>query len=172
MRGVEPLKVVLQPHSAEWAAEFERARAVICAAWGDNVLSVEHIGSTAIIGIWAKPILDIAVILKSFAEMDVSALRAVGYTYIGYRQPDARHFFLREDENGREIEYIHCYEPGNADLARCLRFRDYLNAHPDAAEEYSRLKIKLAQAHADDRYAYSAAKADFITNILRLSAAD
>ena len=85
MQGVQWMKVKLLPHDDKWHEEFERTKQLICRVWGDTVVDVQHVGSTSIRSISAKPILDVAVVLRSFADMDVEALKNEGYRYMGAR---------------------------------------------------------------------------------------
>lgn len=174
MQGVQWMKVKLLPHNDKWHEEFERTKQLICRVWGDAVLDVQHVGSTSIRAISAKPILDVAVVLRSFADMDVEAMENEGYRYMGARTEngDRRLFIMyanRDDANEVALEHIHCYEPGNEDFAALVGFRDYLNDHPEAAREYDEIKRRLAEAYPDDRFAYSDGKREFIERIITIT---
>jgi len=135
LQGVDQYKVKLLPHDPLWQVEFIKTKALIQALWKDNTVDIQHFGSTAIRGIAAKPILDVAVVVKSFAEMDIEAMTRAGYEYCSLREPDNdRHFFMLRGENEISLHHIHCYEPNNIDFKRCIGFRDYLNAHPEEAK--------------------------------------
>lgn len=166
MQGVKRYKVNLLPHDNMWEAEFFEVRERIQALWHNNIVDIQHFGSTAIKNVWAKPILDIAVVLKSFANMDIKALTDIGYDDCGLQKPDdCRHLFVLRDNNEMSLHHIHCYEPNNQDFVNCIKFRDYLNSHLEKALEYSELKQKLASQFPDDRFAYGDAKRDFIKSI-------
>lgn len=168
MQGVGRYQVRLLPHDEAWEGEFEKTKAAIEAIWAENVVEIHHIGSTAIKTIWAKPVLDIAVVLHSFDDMDVAALTKIGYDYRGFQTEDrSRCLFVLRGENDLSLHHLHCYEKDDADLRDCLAFRDYLNAHPEEAEAYSALKKRLAELFADSRAHYSNGKNDFIQSILR-----
>ena len=159
MQGVERYKVRLVPHDERWHDEFLTVRARIQALWNEAVVDIQHFGSTSIHGIWAKPILDIAVVVKSFDAMDTGAMKRAGYDDCGLQDPDrSRYLFVLRGEGGLSLHHIHCYLPDDADFKRCVGFRDYLNSHPEAAQAYSELKRKLAAAYPDDRFAYTDAK--------------
>ena len=166
MQGVERYKVKLLPHDPMWETEFLKLKAKIQEIWKDNVIDIEHIGSTSIREIKAKPILDIAVVVKSFSKMDIEAMTHAGYDNCGLQKPDNdRYLFVLRGENEISLHHIHCYEPDNIDFKRCVGFRDYLNAHPEEAKQYSELKIKLAKQNPDDRAAYTQGKTDFIQSV-------
>ena len=135
LQGVDQYKVKLLPHDPLWQEEFIKTKVLIQGLWKDNTVDIQHFGSTAIRGIAAKPILDVAVVVKSFFGMDIEALTRAGYEYCGLREPDNdRYFFMLRGENGISLHHIHCYEPNNIDFKRCIGFRDYLNAHPEEAK--------------------------------------
>ena len=172
MLGVQMMKVLLMPHDDNWSCEFEKTKSLIHELWGDNVIDVQHVGSTAIKNIHAKPILDIAVVLKQLSLMDVQKMENAGYRYMGSRTDNGdRHLYIklisRDGEENIALEHIHCYESGALDLINQIRFRDFLNTHPDAAAEYDILKCRMAEANSNDRYAYSAGKKEFIEEILK-----
>ena len=171
MLGLKWTKVKLLPHEDAWDKEFLRTKSEIARIWGDNVLEIEHVGSTAIRNICAKPIIDAAVVVKSFQDMDIDAMEAAGYRYMGARNAEAdRYMFAKYAESSDELvtHHIHIYEPGNQDYINMIGFRDYLNEHPEAADEYDSIKAKAAINNPDDRYAYSDAKRNFIEGIISL----
>ena len=163
MQGVERYKVRLLPHDERWHEEFLVAKARILRMWKENVVDIQHFGSTSIHGIWAKPILDVAVVVKSFDAMNTGALKRAGYDDCGLQDPDrSRYLFVLRGEGGLSLHHIHCYLPDDADFKRCVGFRDYLNSHPEAAQAYSELKRGLAARFLDGRVAYSNEKEMFI----------
>lgn len=171
MLGLEWKKVKLLPHEEAWNDEFLITKFEIARIWGENVLEIEHVGSTAIRSICAKPIIDVAVVVKSFQNMDVDAMEAAGYRYMGARNVNAdRYLFAKYREGSGELvtHHIHVYEPGNQDYINLVGFRDYLNSYPEAAEEYSAIKAKAADENPEDRFAYSDAKRNFIEGIISL----
>ena len=166
MQGVERYKVRLLPHDEAWADEFVKTKEQIQNLWGENVIDIQHFGSTSVKGIWAKPILDVAVVLKSFANIDIEALTSIGYDFCGLQKPDNdRYLFVLRADNNFSLRHIHCYEPHNLDFEQCIGFRDYLNSHPEEACQYSELKKKLAEQFPDDRFAYTDAKWSFVKSI-------
>jgi len=166
MQGVERYKVRLLPHCDEWKDEFEIVKKQLKEILGDNVIDIQHIGSTAINGIYAKPILDIAVVLKSFENMNVDGMKKEGYDYCGPQNEEKdRYLFVLRGEGQISLQHIHCYEPNNLDFYYVTHFRDYLNSHEKYAKEYSDLKISLAKQYPDDRFTYTEKKESFIRMI-------
>ncbi len=167
MEGVERYKVRLLRHNPAWAAEFHKTRERIQLAWNENILAIEHVGSTAIPSIPAKPVLDVAVMVKSIGGLDIEALIRLGYDFCGYQnEAKSRVLFVLRGENQISLQHIHCYSENDPDFFRQVGFRDYLNTHPCAAVEYAALKRTLAAQFPDDRAAYTKGKAEFIRNIL------
>ena len=167
MEGVERYKVRLLPHNPEWKKEFYDVKKEIENLWKDNVITIEHFGSTAIEGIYAKPILDVAVVVKSFQNMDIEVMKNNGYSFCGLQAPNYdRYLFVLRSESKLSLQHIHCYEQSNDDFIECMKFRDYLINHPDKAKEYSKLKIELAKKFADDRVAYANGKESFIKSLM------
>ncbi len=169
MEGVERYQVRLLPHNEKWADEYHQVRSQIEAVWRDNILDIQHVGSTAIHGIPAKPILDIAVRLHSIQNMNADALMKLGYDYCGPREgSNTYHLYVLRGENQISLRHIHCYDASDNEFFQLVGFRDYLNSHPDAAKKYSALKEELARRYPKDRVAYTKGKEDFIKSIYAL----
>jgi GrpB-like predicted nucleotidyltransferase (UPF0157 family) len=165
-------KVEVVPHHPNWHSAFETESKQIAVGIGDNAIAIHHIGSTAIDTIYAKPIIDILVEVRSIDKVDDrnSAMQALGYECMGeFGIPDRR--FFRKD-NAAEIRthHIHTFEIDSAQIDRHLSFRDYLNAHPDTARKYSELKQALAQRYPTDIQRYMDGKDGFIKEIDRQAA--
>lgn len=168
MEGVERYKVRLLPHNPEWDIEFIEAGEELRTIWHDNILDIQHVGSTAINAICAKPILDIAVKLKSIDKMNTERLTDLGYDYRGaqFGNPNY-HLFILRGENQISLRHIHCYDKEEKEFELLVGFRDYLNAHLDAALQYENLKKELLKKYPDDRSSYTEGKETFIKAIYR-----
>ena len=169
MEGVERYKVRLLKHNPAWKDEFCRVHELLREIWGENAIAIEHVGSTAIPAIPAKPVLDVAVTVKSLEGIDAEALICLGYEDCGWQNAEkTRRLFVLRGENQISLHHIHVYQEGDPDFYRQIGFRDYLNAHPDAAAEYAALKESLAAKFTEDRASYTKGKSEFIGRILRL----
>jgi GrpB-like predicted nucleotidyltransferase (UPF0157 family) len=170
MLGLRRGSVQLVLYNPAWATLFEAERARLHHALHPDALDIQHIGSTAVPGLAAKPILDlgIAVADEAIVTACVPRLVALGYVYQGYRGADQGHFFDLGPEH-HLTHYLHMLLISDSGWRSYLRFRDYLRAHPAARDAYQQLKQKLATQHAADRAAYSAAKATFIQHTLAAS---
>jgi GrpB-like predicted nucleotidyltransferase (UPF0157 family) len=156
-------KVELVPHDPTWAAQAAAESARLAEAIGPTLIHIEHVGSTSIPGIRAKPTIDLQPIVKSLADLDARQpqVEALGYIWRGEFGIPGRRYCIRE-ENRRRLFHVHCHEQGHPEIARTLVFRDYLRAHTEEAKAYEALKIACAAAHPDDTLAYSNAKGDWI----------
>ncbi len=166
MEGVERYKVRLLPHNKEWESEFFQTKSQIETIWSNNILDIQHVGSTAIYNICAKPILDIAVRLYSIKKMDVDSMKQMGYDYCGPQHGnDTYHFYVLRDEHQVSLRHIHCYDAHDKGFFQLVGFRDYLNSNSNSAKEYSELKESLASQYPEDRVAYTKGKEKFIQSI-------
>jgi len=136
------------------------------------VLAVHHVGSTAIPGIYAKPILDLLVEVRGVAEVDgrSSSMESLGYQVMGEYGIPGRRYFRKDDREGIRTHHVHAFEAGSAEAERHLAFRDYMLAHPADAQRYSELKRRLAEEHAQSADGYMDGKDGFIKEMDRRAA--
>jgi GrpB-like predicted nucleotidyltransferase (UPF0157 family) len=164
----DPLVVELVPHSPHWAGMAARETVRLKAALGDELVAVHHIGSTAIPGIMAKPVVDLIPLVRSLARLDEleSAVRALGYKWFGeFGLRGRRYCYLRDGETGQRLFQLHCYQSGADEVPRHLAFRDYLLAHPAIAREYETEKMRAAAIRPHDVNAYNDEKNDWIKRV-------
>lgn len=155
-----------------WAAAFEDEAARIVAVLGDGAVAIEHVGSTSMAGVPAKPILDLLIGVEDFeaARVCVAPMESLGYVFRGEYGITRRHYFVKSaDAAGRlRTHHVHMVELGSEMWTVTLRFRDRLRAHADLAAEYGRAKLDLARIHADDRAAYQREKDKVVERLLAL----
>lgn len=160
--GREQVPVVIVDHDEEWANRYERVRERIRAALGPSALRVEHIGSTSVPGLAAKPIIDVLVTVEDVADevAFVPALEREGFV-LRVREPE--HRMLRTPE--RDV-HVHVYEPDHAAVAAYLDLRDWLRV--DAADRalYARTKRRLATRTWTDMNEYAEAKTEVVSAVL------
>jgi len=161
-------RIDILPYDPSWAPQYEEARTEILRAVGEEFSSIEHIGSTAVPGLDAKPVIDILLALNVFppSPVAIAALEKSGYEYQGEHGIADRHFFRKGSPRSH---HLHVVRPGHDLWTRHLRFRDLLRADPILRAEYSSLKRSLAKRLGEDRQAYTDAKGDFIRRALGLS---
>lgn len=168
MPGLKKGTVKLVSHDENWHQIFADEEMRLLKAIGEFVIAVEHIGSTSICGIAAKPILDIAVAIsdKANGEKCVVPLENAGYEYRGENGIDGRFYFVK---GAPRTHHLHMLLANSRELHNHLAFRDFLLQNLFAAEEYDRLKTYLAQKYRNDREAYLDGKADFIRKTLKIA---
>jgi len=162
--------IVLAPYDPAWPSRFAAARAEILSACGGLVIEVHHIGSTAIPGASAKPVIDMMPVVRRFEDgaACVAPLQVLGYQSRGEHGIAGRYYFVRGTPRSHQL---HLFAADHPEVERHLLFRDYLRAHPDERVAYERLKRGLAAKFGDDRQAYAAAKTPFCDRIDHLARA-
>ena len=163
-----PIAVKLHPYDPAWAEAARRETARLTATVGKVIITVHHIGSTAIPGICAKPILDLMPVVRSLAELEVSRsdIEKLGYAWWGeYGLPGRRYCTLDDRVTGERKVQLHCYEQTSSEIARHLAFRDYLRSRPDLAREYEAEKARCAKLHPRDSHSYTDCKSAWISHI-------
>ena len=162
------MKVNVVEYRPEWAKMFEDEARVIRVALGDVSARVEHVGSTAVRGLAAKPIVDIMVGLEDFSLADglVSKIEALGYEYVRKFEEvmPFRRFFTKEMD-GVRTHQIHMVAVGGEFWERLLLFRDFLRQNPEVAAKYASLKKELAGREWGDVDEYADAKTEFVRGI-------
>jgi GrpB-like predicted nucleotidyltransferase (UPF0157 family) len=159
------VEVVLTPYDPEWPRLYEREAGRIRAALGGRALVLEHVGSTSIPGLAAKPKIDILLVVADSADEEayVPALEAAGYT-VRIREPEWQEHRLLK---GPEVDLnLHVFSSGAAEVERLLRFRDHLRADPADRELYERTKRGLAERDWETVQDYADAKSDVVEAIL------
>jgi len=159
-------RVQVVEYDPEWLGVFERVRSYVWPAVGDIALSVEHIGSTSVPGLRAKPVIDVCIVVASRREVPacIERLASIGYVHRGNLGVPEREAFRRPDELTRHHLYLSPRE--SLSLKNHLGFRDYLRSHPEAAREYGELKAELARRFPGDIDSYIVGKTEFILRIL------
>ena len=157
-------EVVIAAYDPAWPEVFAGEAQAIRQALGDTFVAIEHVGSTAIPGLSAKPVIDIAVGVTSLveAEAKISALEALGYDCRGENGIPGRLFFRKGLIEFRRTHHLHLVEAGHEQWASMILFRDYLRSHPGDAQRYEALKRALAVKFQDNRKAYTNGKARFV----------
>ena len=164
MLGLESGTLKFLPHNPKWKQLFEQEKERIQSAIGDRVLDIQHVGSTSIPDLIAKPILDIGIAVANFeaAAVCIQPMEKLGYIYRGERGIPRRHFFLKGNPR---THHLHMLEVDSWDWKRHIFFRDYLIHYPNVAQKYAQLKVKLFEQYQGDREAYQFGKKDFIEQV-------
>jgi GrpB-like predicted nucleotidyltransferase (UPF0157 family) len=158
----------LVDYDSKWPILYEEEKASILSLIGDFVVDIQHIGSTAVPGLGAKPIIDIMVAIRRLAlvEKCVQPLQTIGYEYLGEYGIPGRHYFRKPPAAPHSTHHVHMVERESDFWERHILFRDFLRVHPEEAQRYHELKKELATKLASDRDAYTDAKTSFIESVV------
>ena len=161
--------IVVMPYDERWAQDFEAIASEIRDSLGELALAIEHVGSTSVPGLSAKPIIDIDVVIMDYAAFGavVSALKAIGYHHEGDLGIAGREAFGYEGKSHLRKHHLYVCPQDSPELKRHIAFRNYLRDHPDAAREYSRIKAEGAALHPHDIDEYIEHKSPFIESVYR-----
>lgn len=166
MLGLPDNKVFLVDYDKEWELLFNQEKQKILEVFEGHNIQVHHIGSTAVKNLKSKPILDIAIEVDSFQNINyyIHYLQKLNYTSKGSNILPDRYYFLKGNPRTHQI---HLYEKNNHFLNQQIKFRDILRKHPNLRDEYESLKIKLANANKNDKHNYTDLKTEYINRILK-----
>ena len=169
--GLKRGTVRVEGYNPNWQKEFEAERQRLFETFGEKILEVEHIGSTSIPGLAAKPIIDMVVAVKSFDDLPefIDELQKLGYEYMPERLFDNRKFFPKGSQENRTHHLNLVLQDDPEQWTKPIAFRDYLRTHGREREEYAKLKITLAQEYTNDRATYTKMKDDFFQSTINKS---
>ena len=158
--------IVTVDYDPQWPVIFEVEKRRLRDTLGGVAVRIEHIGSTAVSGLAAKPIIDIDVSVRAIDPMAPyrEPLEALGYVFTFDPETPGLHFFGYPAERPRRF-HVHVAELDGRHMVADLAVRDFLRTHPDVAEEYARLKRALTAQHPGDRDAHIAGKIEFMTEL-------
>lgn len=161
--------IIIVEYDARWPGMYEQERVLILDLIGPQVFAIEHMGSTAVPGLGAKPIIDIMIAVRRLADAEscIEPLTTIRYEYVPAHEavmPERRYFHKGPSRGGR-THHLHMVEHDSDFWRRHLLFRDFLRTHPLEAQQYFRLKKELAERFGTDREAYTEAKTSFIEAI-------
>jgi GrpB-like predicted nucleotidyltransferase (UPF0157 family) len=163
-------KVMVVPYDKAWQSAFEEIKSEIEAAIGDLIVGIEHVGSTSVEGLSAKPCIDMDVIIRDYTVFDavVEKLGAIGYIHEGDLGIQDREAFRYSDKPHLQTHHLYVCPQYSAELHRHLVFRDFLRSHPEAAKTYSSVKETAAQLFPEDIEQYIAYKSPCIEELYAL----
>lgn len=162
-----PKHVVVEPYNPEWKQDFENIKAELTDALKDLALSIEHVGSTSVEGLSAKPIIDIDIVIEDRNKLNdvILALNKIGYTHEGDQGIPGREAFKYQGKEHLRKHHLYVCDQNASELKRHIGLRDYLKSHPDLMLEYGRIKVEGAIKYPYDIEGYIAYKSDFINRI-------
>ena len=160
-------KVIVLPYDVAWESAFEAIKAEIQTALGDLMLGIEHVGSTSVKGMSAKPCIDIDVVIRDYSVFDeiVRKLGAIGYIHEGDLGIKDREAFKYTDKPHLMLHHLYVCPQDSEELRRHITFRDFLRRTPEAVRKYSLVKEKAAELFPDEIDQYIAFKAPCIEEL-------
>ena len=155
-------KVEVSSYQEQWPIQFREEAEKIKAIFGEEIIAIHHIGSTAVPNLDAKPIIDLMPIVKQISHVDSydDQMRELGYDPRGEYGIEGRRYFPKGEDH--RTHHVHMFQAGSRHIERHLAFRDYLKEHPTVKEQYGQLKKTLAQQFPFDMDAYIRGKNDFV----------
>ena len=163
-------KVIVVPYNETWKSDFEEIKKEIEMAIGHWIVGIEHVGSTSVEGLSAKPIIDIDVIIKDYSTFDaiVSKLEAIGYIHEGNLGIKDREAFKYSDKPHLQQHHLYVCPQQSEELYRHITFRDFLRSNPEAVKRYGAVKEKAAQLFPDNIEKYIEYKSPCIEELYKL----
>jgi len=162
--------VVIVDYNPAWPKMYEQEKARIQEAISEYLVDIQHVGSTSIPGLGAKPIIDILPVIRDVALVKhcVQPLALLDYAYFGEHGIPHRYYFRKPADITTQPRtfHLHVLEKGHDQWRMMLLFRDYLRSHPKTAQQYDALKRELATKFGSDRVGYTDAKESFVKSIL------
>lgn len=162
-------QVIVEKYDPAWAQDFRQIEQELKEALGDLALRIEHVGSTSVKGLSAKPIIDIDIVIPDYSRFDavVAALEKIGYIHEGDLGIPGREAFKYSGKEHLRRHHLYVCTETSEELKRHLAFRDYLRSHPEAVREYSRVKEEGAALYPEDIDKYIEYKSPCIEKIYR-----
>jgi GrpB-like predicted nucleotidyltransferase (UPF0157 family) len=170
--------IVIAPYDPGWPVSFATEARRLQKSFGAEAERIEHVGSTSVPGLAAKPVIDIQISVPSLKRRDLHQrwLRELGYTHFPLGDFDLVYPFFKRPEGWPGTHHVHLCERGSEQERVHIAFRDYLCGHPAIAADYAQLKRELAAAHdgrtLESQESYSLSKTEFITRVLQAAESD
>jgi len=159
--------IYIVPYNPDWQRHYETEAEQLRRVFGDLLLAIHHIGSTSVVGLPAKPIIDMMPVVRDIEQVDTlnEAMMELGYTARGENEIQGRRYFTKGSDAHR-THHVHIYAPEHPEVAAHLQFRDYLRTHPAEAQRYGDLKQQLALQFTNDIYGYMDGKDALVKKLI------
>ena len=163
-------RVVVESYDETWTSAFEEIKKEIESAVGDLIIGIEHVGSTSVEGLSAKPIIDIDIIINDYSIFDavVNKLNNIGYIHEGNLGIKDREAFKYSDKSHLQRHHLYVCPQHSEELHRHITFRDFLRSNPEAVKRYGAVKEKAAQLFPDNIEKYIEYKSPCIEELYKL----
>lgn len=162
-----PHAVSIKPYDPTWPRRAAEESTRLAGVLGPILHKVEHIGSTSVPGLAAKPIIDLMPLVMDLGLLDRARtqVESLGYRWHGEYGIEGRRFCTVSNDSGERLLNVHCFVSNSSQVARHLAFRDYLRAHPDVALDYEKVKRQAAELHPHDVNAYNDEKSQWVLRV-------
>ncbi|ERI92381.1 hypothetical protein HMPREF1982_02363 [Clostridiales bacterium oral taxon 876 str. F0540] len=162
-------KVTVVPYDYKWSEEFKKIKLELEKVLGDSIITIEHVGSTSVEGLSAKPIIDIDIIIKSYDDFKEvkSRLENFGYYHEGDLGISGREAFGYVEKEDFMTHHIYVCPQDSVELKRHIVFRDYLRTHKEDRDKYSEIKLYAAKMYPTDIDSYIETKSPYINEIYK-----
>ena len=166
--GLQRKKVILFPYNTEWKKIYKKEEKLLISVLENQVLDIQHIGSTSVPGVKAKPIIDIVIAVKRIKDVErlIKSVKKLGYEYKCEAGVKGRYFFVKGSEEKR-THYIHMVRLGGKQWKNLTYFREYLLENKENIKKYNELKENLAKEYKNDRDTYTKKKSLFISRAIK-----
>lgn len=167
--GLKKGIVKIEEYNAKWKEDFEKEKEELKSKFEEVAQTIEHIGSTSVEGLSAKPIIDIAVGINSFEDFKKVKSKFLNEPYSVKEDSDPGEILIRKGPEENRTHFIHVMEISSERYQNAIIFRDFLRNNKDTRVEYENLKKELATQYASDRKSYTKAKNNFIQDVLKMA---
>jgi GrpB-like predicted nucleotidyltransferase (UPF0157 family) len=160
--------IIIVPYNEKWLSEFEKINSELINAMNNSVIAIEHIGSTSVAGLYAKPIIDIDIVIEdNMFDIVKEKLKTIGYVYVGNLGIVGREAFDYSNKDHLMEHHLYVCGKDSAELKRHITFRNYLRTHENDRNKYSNIKIKMAEKYPHNLDKYILGKQPVILEIYK-----
>ena len=163
-------EIIVLPYNKKWEEDFQLIKNLLLNIFKDLIIDIQHFGSTSIVGMSSKPIIDVMILVNDIQKVDDlnPKMKKAGYTPKGENGMPGRRYFqhFHEDEENH-TQHVHVYEKNNSAFKEQLMFRDYLKVDRDAFEQYEEIKIQASKKFRYSPKEYTEAKTDCVNEIMK-----
>jgi len=162
--------IIVDYYNPNWASEFQKIKNELLTALGDTIIAIEHVGSTSVPGLSAKPVIDIDIVIeKNMLSEVIEKLDTIGYSHVGNLGIEGREAFKYEEKVHLMTHHLYVCDKESSELKRHLALRDFLRANEEYRQKYSDIKIEAAKKHPHDIDSYINMKEPVILEIYEKS---
>lgn len=164
-------QIIIEAYDSSWKRCFDHEKVLLTRIFNNHIVDIQHFGSTSIEGMWAKPIIDILVVIDDIQDVDKfnGKMELNGYTPKGENGISGRRYFFKHlsGDSSKHTHHVHIYQKGQPNIDDELMFRDYLRINKEAVSKYERVKKRAAVEYHDSPDDYTEAKTQCVLKIMQ-----